>query len=89
MTAFKPASAYAPGHVKVHPDWPANVSIAQRTGFDDDDDTPCNSWKVIHPTNGSIDRRHDRVADWPDVDELTLTPVIEVEGPTQAPAITS
>lgn len=56
------------GEVKRHPDWPAQKAVAIRTIFDDNDDSPCNSWLVSTPNSGTQYRTSAYVADWPDVD---------------------
>ncbi|QRY48164.1 hypothetical protein JVX93_16090 [Mycolicibacterium boenickei] len=61
---------YAAGSVKHHPDWPATPIIARRTAFDDNDATGCLSWLEV--SDSALYRTETYVADWPDVEGLTL-----------------
>ena len=64
---------YAPGSIKLHPDWPATPTHAVRTVFHDDDATICTSWQVVSPSSGVQYRTEAFVADWADAPGLTLT----------------
>lgn len=94
QAAPKPDSAYAPGHVKLSPNWPDDATLVMRTTFSDTDGTGVMSWQTLHPQNGSLPRMHFQVADWPDAPpSMQMFVVVEnddqgvIEGSTEPNAI--